>query len=139
MMLIMEKEEESPVARLFIMIGPSSLSSSPRFCNHLQTLRLVCFLTTSSVSFCNQFGVQSRRAFGFRNFIGALQLAHCNWRIATPICHHCCFEFHAGHGQSVIGCLAHVRTHLPIVPIVHVTQLLAMFLPPMTRVSLSSM
>ena len=129
MMLIMEKEEESPLARLFIMIGPSSHSSSPRFCNHLQTLRLVCFLTTSSGSFCNQFEVQSRRIW--------FQKLH--WRIATPICHHCCFEFHAGHGQSVIGCLAHVRTHLPIVPIVHVTQLLAMFLPPMTRVSLSSM
>ena len=77
MMLIMEKEEESPLARLFIMIGPSSHSSSPRFCNHLQTLRLVCFLTTSSVSFCNQFEVQSRRIWfqklHWRIAIGALQ------------------------------------------------------------------
>ena len=46
-MLVMKAmmgRKEGPGASVYYDRGASSLSSSPRFCNQLQTLRRICFL-----------------------------------------------------------------------------------------------
>ena len=88
-MKAMMGRKEGPGASVYYDRGASSLSSSPRFCNQLQTLRRICFLNPpfliENSSSCEELWLQ------------------------CPSAHHC-FEFHAGQlakaGAGVISCVS---------------------------------